>query len=176
VKVVKPGSGPVLVAGIGNVFFRDDGFGVAVVELLRNENDLPGNVVVRDIGIRGLHLAYDLVTGWDLLIVVDAIATATAAGTLHLIEPSGDLDLPGRAHDAHGMDLRSILQTTRALEARLPAVLVVGCEVTDVSEGMGLTPEVARAVPRAARMVRSAVRGERCHTAADTRMGSAKEA
>jgi len=148
----------VLVAGIGNVLFHDDGFGVAVAEHLRREAGLPGHVVVRDIGIRGLHLAYDLIAGWDLLIVVDAIRTATAAGTLHLIEPSRDVDAPGRAHDAHGMDLRSILMTARLLDAPLPAVLVVGCEVRDVSEGIGLTPDVARAVPGAARMVRFAAR------------------
>jgi hydrogenase maturation protease len=146
-----------LVAGVGNVFFRDDGFGVAVARHLM-AGHLPGNVVVRDAGIRGIHLAYELLEGWDLLIAIDAVATGGVPGALHLIEPSGDRSVPARPQEVHGMDLSSILAMARALGTTLPPVLVVGCEVADVAEGMGLTPEVARAVPTAARMVESAVR------------------
>jgi hydrogenase maturation protease len=142
----------VLIAGIGNVFFGDDGFGVAVArELARCA--LPPSVVVRDTGIRGLHLAYELVDGWDLLIAIDAVARGAPPGTLHVIEPTADIGSLGRAHDAHGMDLASVLDTARSLGAIPPAVLVVGCDVANVSEGIGLTPEVEAAVPQAVRLV-----------------------
>ncbi|HEY3816873.1 MAG TPA: hydrogenase maturation protease [Polyangiaceae bacterium] len=144
----------VLVAGIGNVFFRDDGFGVAVARYL-TVRALPAHVVVRDVGIRGLHLAYDLVEDWGLLVVVDAVSITSRPGTLHLIQPGDDLGFAARTQDAHGMGLESILQTASSLGATLPDVLVVGCDVADISEGVGLTPEVDEAVPQAAQMVES---------------------
>jgi hydrogenase maturation protease len=146
----------VLVAGIGNVFFGDDGFGVSVAEELAR-HDLPPGVVVRDIGIRGLHLAYDLLEEWDLLVVVDAVAKGGAPGTLHVIEPTAEHRGPGLSREAHGMDLPSILDAARSLGASVPPVLVVGCDVANVSEGIGLTPEVRAAVERAARLVASLV-------------------
>jgi len=148
----------VLIAGIGNVFFGDDAFGVEVARRLASV-DWPEKVVVRDVGIRGLHLAYDLVEGFDLLVVIDSVETGDAAGTLHLIEPfASDAPRFGLG-DAHGMDLASILETSRALGAPTPRVLVVGCDVADVSEGIGLTPAVEAAIEGAARMVESVVRG-----------------
>jgi hydrogenase maturation protease len=146
----------ILIAGVGNVFFGDDGFGVAVARALALK-ELPSNVVVRDVGIRGLHLAYELIDGWDLLVAIDAVSTGGAPGTLRLIEPDDEPSSIDRGHDAHGMDLRTVLRTARSLGASLPSVRIVGCEVKDVAERIGLTPEVERAVPEAARMVEALV-------------------
>jgi hydrogenase maturation protease len=150
-------SARILVAGIGNVFNGDDAFGVAVARQLRSA-ELPSSVVVRDVGIRGLHLAYELLDPWDLLIVIDAVSRGGPPGTLHLIEPSTDLAEISRAPDAHGMDLRSILLMAGSLGAATPEVRLVGCDVADVSEKMGMTPEVEASVPEAARMVQALVR------------------
>ncbi len=68
---VFPHEGPVLVAGIGNIFLGDDGFGVEAVRALK-ERDLPEGVELLDIGVRGVHLAYQLLDGYDTLILVDA--------------------------------------------------------------------------------------------------------
>jgi hydrogenase maturation protease len=158
----------VLIAGIGNVFFGDDGFGVAVARALA-ACDLPPSVVVRDVGIRGLHLAYELLDGWNLLIVIDAVNRGSTPGTLHVIEPSRDLECFDRAHDAHAMDLRSVLETARSLGAILPSVLLVGCDVANVSEGIGLAPEVEAAVSQAVRFVTSLVRARvQCSSARAT--------
>jgi hydrogenase maturation protease len=151
-------SARVLVAGIGNVFNGDDAFGVAVARQLVQQSKLPPSVVVRDVGIRGLHLAYELLDPWDLLIVIDAVARGGPPGTLHLIEPSTNLAEVTRAHDAHGMDLRSILLMAGALGAETPTVRLVGCDVADVSEKMGMTTEVEAAVPEAVRMVEALIR------------------
>lgn len=142
----------VLVGGIGNVFFGDDGFGVAVAQrLLRDRPSFGGaRVLVRDVGIRGLHLAYDLVDGWDLLIAVDAIPSRGAPGTMHVIVPESPST---HVRDAHGMDLASILSTAAAMGAVLPEVLVVGCEVAEVREQIGLSDVVERAVADAARVI-----------------------
>jgi hydrogenase maturation protease len=161
------------------VFFHDDGFGVAVARhLMQRRRDginpvdggalanrgPPAHVFVRDVGIRGLHLAYELLEDWDLLVAVDAVAGGEQPGTLHLIQPGIDLDLAGAIRDAHGMDLRSILLMARSLGASIPDVLVVGCDVADVSEGIGLTSAVETAVERAARMVLSIVEARACTT------------
>ena len=60
-----------LVAGIGNIFLGDDGLGCEVVRRL-SQAELPAGVHVVDYGIRGLHLAYDLLDGCDRLVLVDA--------------------------------------------------------------------------------------------------------
>ncbi|GLZ12928.1 hypothetical protein Acsp04_31630 [Actinomadura sp. NBRC 104425] len=76
----------VLVAGIGNVFLGDDGFGVEVVRRL-DAADLPPAVDVADYGIRGLHLAYELLDGrHDTLIMVDAVPLDGPPGTLAVLD------------------------------------------------------------------------------------------
>lgn len=144
----------VLVAGVGNVFFRDDGFGVAVARALASPPPPPG-VVVRDFGIRGLHLAYELLVPPGLLLVVDAVPHGAEPGAVCLLEP--DTAASAAAGDAHGMDLPSVFATVRAMGGRLPRVLLIGCEPADIGEGMGLSPAVERAVPAAAALARRVI-------------------
>ena len=75
-----------LIAGIGNIFCSDDGFGVEVAHRLMTET-LPPGVEVKDYGIRGLHLAYDLAGGFRTAILVDAVARGGPPGTVYVIEP-----------------------------------------------------------------------------------------
>ncbi len=151
----------VLVAGIGNIFFRDDGFGPAVAAAMLPSSSsssttaggpLPDGVRVVDYGIRGLHLAYDLLGGVDALLIVDALPGANEAGALTVLEVGPD-DLGTGAFDAHGMDPVSVLASLGAMGGELPRTLVVGCQPGDVGEGIGLTPEVSRAVDRAVPLV-----------------------
>jgi len=114
----------ILVAGIGNVFLGDDGFGVAVAERLAGV-DLAAGVHVEDFGIRGMDLAFALAS-YDLAILVDAVPRGGAPGTLYVIEPEaidGHVGL-----DAHGMDPVKVLGLARALGEPLPEIMVVGCE------------------------------------------------
>jgi hydrogenase maturation protease len=119
-----PPAARVLVAGIGNVFLADDGFGVEVAARLGRE-ELPEGVHVEDFGIRGMDLAYAL-HGYDAAVLVDATPRGGAPGTLYVIEPEPDGE-PGTV-DAHGMDPVQVLALARSLEPELPRVLVVGCE------------------------------------------------
>ena len=115
----------ILVAGIGNVFLGDDGFGVALADRLARR-ELPAGVEVVDYGIRGMDLAYALHDGWDAVVLLDAMPRGDAPGTLTLLEP--DLtDLP-LAVDAHAMDPVKVLGLALALGGELPRTLVVGCE------------------------------------------------
>ncbi len=143
----------VLVAGIGNIFFRDDGFGPAVVSQLQSVA-LPEGVRVIDYGIRGLHLSYDLLDGVDALIVVDAVPGPpdTAAGTVLTLEI--DPDNVGEAPmDAHSLSPAAVFARVDTLGGRLPLTYIVGCVPADVDEGIGLSEPVTAAVLRGAAAV-----------------------
>jgi hydrogenase maturation protease len=146
----------VLVAGIGNVFRGDDGFGVEVVRHLERQR-LPDQVEVLDVGIRGLHLAYRLLEDYDLLVAVDLVARGGAPGTLYVIEPRLD-DSIGRA-DAHSIDLPSVFAMVRTLGGELRRVVVVGCEPADLGEQMGLSPVVQAAIEPTIACIRQIAEG-----------------
>ncbi len=149
----------VLIAGVGNIFLGDDGFGVEVA-LALSKRPLPESVVVKDFGIRGFDLAYALLDPWDAVIIVDALPRGEAAGTLYVLEP--DLAaLSGGATaqteiNPHGMDPVRVLHLAASQGTISAQVLVVGCEPQDFGdelEGrMGLSSPVQAAVEEAANM------------------------
>jgi hydrogenase maturation protease len=145
----------ILVAGVGNIFLGDDGFGVEVA-LALSKRQLPQGVTVKDFGIRGFDLAYALLDPWDAVIIVDALPRGQAAGTLYVVEP----DLGAAADTAinpHGMDPVRVLNLAASQGTISAQVLVVGCEPQDFGdelEGrMGLSSPVQDAVEEAANMV-----------------------
>jgi hydrogenase maturation protease len=134
------------------VFLADDGFGVEVAARLRGA-DLPEGTVVRDVGIRGVHLVYELLDGWDTVVLVDVTARGGDPGDLYLIEPDPDADQDAPPLDAHSMNPDAVLATARVLGGEIGRVVVVGCEPSEITERIGLSPPVAGAVDEAARMV-----------------------
>ncbi|MEU3453561.1 hydrogenase maturation protease [Micromonospora sp. NPDC006766] len=170
--------GRVLVAGIGNIFLGDDAFGVEVVRRLRDVV-LPAGVEVSDYGIRGMHLAYDLLDGrHDVLVMVDALPLDEPPGTLAVLQV--DLDDPGwtlrpadvlaaPAADGHGMDPESVLRLLRSLGGRVGRVLVVGCQPAVLDERMELSAPVSGAVDEAVRTVVRIAREEAARLAAGER-------
>ena len=151
----------ILVAGVGNLFRSDDGFGPEVARRL-SALPWPDGVRVVDYGIRGLHLAYDLLEPWDVLVLVDAVPDRGAPGAVALVEIASSDRLAGAPVDAHGMDPATVLATVTSLGGRLPPrTLLVGCQVVDVGEGIGLSAQVEAAVADAVHTVRTVVAGER---------------
>jgi hydrogenase maturation protease len=146
----------VLVAGIGNLFLGDDGFGPEVVRRLAAEHALPPGVRVTDYGIRGMHLAYDLLDTYDTLVLVDALPGGDAPGEVVLLEITAG-DLGGGDFDAHGMNPAAMLASLDRLGGTLPVTYLVGCRVGAVEESIGLSAPVAAAVPQAITTVRELV-------------------
>jgi len=152
----------VLVAGIGNVFMADDGFGVEVARRLA-EREWPAGVEVADFGIRGMDLMYALGEGYDAAVFVDAVPFGEAPGTLSLIEP--DLEGGDRPAtlDAHGMDPVKVLALASQIGDVPSRILVVGCEplvrmTGDEDELVGELSEPVRAsIDGAVEMVESVV-------------------
>ena len=146
-------SAGVLIAGIGNIFLSDDGFGVEVAERLARR-ELPEGVLLREFGIRGIHLAYELLNGFDVLLLIDAVPHNEEPGTLSVIEPDPDdlAERAGAALDAHTMDPATVLATLHSIGGRVERVTILGCQPASLEEGIGLTPEVAAAVEPAVEM------------------------
>jgi hydrogenase maturation protease len=152
-------SARILCAGIGNIFFSDDGFGVEVANRLACL-PVPDCVRVEDYGIRGVHLAYELCDGYDALVIIDAMPMGDEPpGTLVVLEPdappsaSADDDEIAPFMDAHTMSPLTVLTTLANLGGSVDRILVVGCQPATIEEGMGLSEPVAAAVDRAVEMV-----------------------
>lgn len=153
----------ILVAGIGNIFLGDDAFGCEVVRRLAARN--PSNEVrVVDFGIRGFDLAYALMDGYEVTILVDATPRGGSPGTLYTIEPDlGELDAvdPQAAMvETHGMNPMKVLAMVKSMGGEFKRILLVGCEPETFGpeEGqMGLSEAVENAVDEAVRIVESLV-------------------
>ncbi|HEX9065018.1 MAG TPA: hydrogenase maturation protease [Streptosporangiaceae bacterium] len=175
-------TGRTLIAGIGNIFFGDDGFGVEVARRLAGRDDLPAQVTVADYGIAGLHLAYDLCDGYERAILVDATPRGGAPGTVYVIEPDQPDHVPAGLFDAHGMQPEVVLGMIGTLggaagepadgepapsPAAAPRMLIVGCEPASAAPGIGLSEPVAAAVDSAVTVVLDLVSGRREGVSAD---------
>ncbi|WP_029111091.1 hydrogenase maturation protease [Mycobacterium sp. URHD0025] len=146
----------VLVAGIGNIFLGDDGFGPEVMRHVPRQLAGP-RVRLCDYGIRGMHLAYDLLDGWDALVLVDAVPCRQRPGALHVFEADRESLSATSGLDAHAMDPAAVFASLNALGGTAPYTIVIGCEVDNVAEGIGLSEAVAAAVPDAVAAVEAAV-------------------
>jgi hydrogenase maturation protease len=153
----------ILVAGIGNIFLGDDGFGVEVAQRLAGRV-LPKGVRVTDFGIRGLDLAYALTDGPETTILIDACPRGAAPGTLYVIEPNlvalENSTRPQVAVDAHSMNPMNVLGMAKAMGATLKRILLVGCEPETLGpeEGqMGLSEAVQNSLEPAVRLTESLV-------------------
>jgi hydrogenase maturation protease len=141
-----------LVAGIGNIFFGDDGFGPEVMRHVPQR--LAGeHVQLVDYGIRGMHLAYDLLDGCDALVLVDAIPNSGAPGRVHVFEADHESLAAAAGLDAHAMDPGAVFASLNALGGTPPYTIVIGCEIANTDDGIGLSDAVANAVPDAVRAV-----------------------
>jgi hydrogenase maturation protease len=145
-----------LVAGIGNIFLGDDGFGCEVVRSLERMK-LPTDVRVVDYGIRGLDLAYALLEPYETVIFVDAVSRGGAPGTVYLLQPSRAADSEATSLDPHSMDPVHLLAMARSLGDITAEIFMVGCEPQDFGdefEGrMELSAIVATSIPEAANAV-----------------------
>jgi hydrogenase maturation protease len=153
----------ILVAGIGNIFLGDDGFGVEVAQRL-SKSTLPSTVHVADFGIRGLDLAYALQDEYETTILIDAFPHGEAPGTVSVVEP--DLNDSAASLDQesllkpHAMNPMNVLRMATAMHGKLKRILLVGCEPATFGgeEGqIGLSPPVEAAVSEAVKVVENLV-------------------
>jgi hydrogenase maturation protease len=168
----------VLVACVGNIFLSDDGFGVEVATVLARD-PLPPEVRLVDFGIRSVHLVYELMEGYDVLVVVDTVAQQTGPpGSLYVVEPAlpprGTGDPAGRPPevvlDPHDLSPGGVMELLPTLGGVVDRILVVGCRPEVLDEGIGLSDAVRAAVAPAAALVREVVDREVARLHAEPRV------
>ena len=145
-----------LIAGIGNMFLADDGFGVELAGRL-STHEFPDGVTVADYGISGMHLAYDLLTGYDTTILLDATTRGDEPGTVTIVEldPAQPIQPNTSSHavDAHGMQPDAVIDLLTLLGGTPGRMLLVGCEPAEITDRIGLSAPVAAALDGAAQAV-----------------------
>jgi hydrogenase maturation protease len=147
----------ILVAGVGNAWLQDDAFGGECARRLEALG-VPSGVTVMDFGTGGLDLAYEIMRGYDALVLLDASRQGGEPGTLYVLEPSME-ELAGPIEDGdvinpHGMDPQTVLRFVAAIGGFSGRVVVIGCEPGEVDDvGVGLTPAIEGAVERALEVV-----------------------
>jgi hydrogenase maturation protease len=158
----------ILIAGIGNIFLGDDGFGVEVVRRLA-DSALPETVRVVDFGIRGLDLVYALQDGYETTILIDAFPHGQTPGTVSVVEPDAQEIAAdsGSFLEPHSMHPLNVLRMAHTMHGSVKRVLLVGCEPATLGgdEGhMGLSAPVEAAVSEAVqateRLVKKLLAGE----------------
>ncbi len=153
----------ILIAGIGNIFLGDDGFGSEVARQLAGRAQ-PDEVRVVDFGIRGFDLAYALLDGYEVTIFIDATARGGEPGTLYTIEPDlselTEMGSQEAAVEPHGMDPMKVLRMVKAMGGEFKRILLVACEPLTLGpeEGhMGLSEPVEASVGEAVRLIESLI-------------------
>jgi hydrogenase maturation protease len=153
----------ILIAGIGNIFLADDGFGVEVALRLARQS-FPSGIRVAEFGIRGFDLAYALMEGYETTILVDAYPGEGQPGALFVVEPDlKDLDSPETQQsfiEPHAMNPLNVLRMASTMGGDLKRVLVVGCVPATLGpeEGqLGLSAPVAAAIDDAVKLIDSLV-------------------
>lgn len=147
----------ILVAGVGNAWLRDDGFGGEVTKAL-SERELPPGVQVIDFGSGGLDLAYEVMRGYDALVLIDISRQGERPGTLYVMEAKeedveGSIE-DGQMIDPHGMDPQTVLRFVKYVGGWPGRVFVVACEPEVVDDvGFGLSDTVRASVGRAVDVV-----------------------
>jgi hydrogenase maturation protease len=149
--------GKILIAGVGNAWLRDDGFGGEVARRLE-QHELPDGVSVMDVGTGGLDLAYEVMRGYDALVILDVSRQGGEPGTLYVMEAEeesvqGSIE-DGEVINPHGMDPQTVLRFVKSIGAWPGRVVVIACEPADIEQlGWGLSERVTEAVERAVDLV-----------------------
>lgn len=145
-----------LVAGMGNVLRGDDGFGIRVIDELKQNHIFTDDVNLYEAGIGGISLVQELMSGYDALIVIDAVEKGAAPGTVFVLEPMDgkveikNLELHQKMVDMHYADPSKVLLMAKAVNVCPPIVYIVGCQPEFVDEAEeGLRPSVENAIPQA---------------------------
>lgn len=151
----------ILIAGMGNVLRRDDGFGVEVARRLAGSGRLPDGVKVIEVGIGGIHLVQELMAGYEMLVIIDAVERDSAPGTVYVLEAEvpaleawPEIERQDFLADMHYTTPSKALILARALHVLPAQVYIVGCQPVEVDElGIGLSEVVEGATAETMRRI-----------------------
>lgn len=150
----------ILILGIGNVLWADEGFGVRCVEAMAETHALPENVRLLDGGTQGLYLLPFLEEA-DALLVFDAIDYGLPPGTMKLIR-DGEVPafLGAKKMSLHQTGFQDVIATATLMGFRPPEMALIGCQPVELEDyGGGLRPLIAARIPEALAMAREVLAG-----------------
>jgi hydrogenase maturation protease len=146
----------VLIAGIGNIFFGDDAFGIEVVRRLA-QKVMTAGVAVKDFGIRGFDLACALQDGYHTAILVDTIQRGGPPGTLHVLKLDPDANESTSRLEMHRLDPMQVFRLVRRMGGQLPHLFLVGCEPASLEPAAELSEPVRHAAAEAVAVIESLI-------------------
>lgn len=120
----------IMILGVGNILFKDEGFGIRVIERLLDLYEFPENVSIVDGGVLGMNLL-GIISEADFLIVVDAVRNGGKPGTMVRLEGA---EIPARIrakNSLHQVDFLEALTMCQALD-KVPKTVILGVEPQDI--------------------------------------------
>lgn len=149
----------VLLAGVGNIFLGDDGFGVEVARRME-DCDFHPDVFIKDFGIGSVHLAFELLNRYEVLVIIDAVQMGEKPGTVSLIEIDQEYLLSNESDmvaDSHTMNPTNVIKMLSDFGGHVEKIYLVGCEPECLDETIALSQVVAEGVPVAIEMAQDLV-------------------
>ncbi len=144
----------IMILGVGNILFSDEGFGIRVIEKIQELFELPDNVSVIDGGVLGLNLL-GVISEADRLIVVDAIRNKGEAGSFYRLEGQAIPERVRAKNSLHQIDFLEALTMCQALD-KVPETVILGVEPEDIGTlSIDLTPAIQGKVDRMIEIVMS---------------------
>jgi len=131
----------IMILGVGNILFRDEGFGIRVIETLQEHYEFPENVSLVDGGVLGVSLL-GVISEADYLIVIDAIRNKGRAGDLYRLEGQAVPERIRAKNSLHQIDFLEALTLCQALD-KVPETVILGTEPEDIETlDLELTPVI----------------------------------
>lgn len=148
----------ITVLGVGNILLKDEGFGVSVVNYIKEKNLLPEGVNIIDGGTGGMRLI-PIIMNTDCLIVIDAVKGNGTPGDIYRFTIK-DIPLKIRQKTSlHEISLQEVFSLLNLLEGKNPETIIIGVEPKETSFGMGFSQEVESVIPAVASKVIEEVEG-----------------
>jgi hydrogenase maturation protease len=153
-----PRTKKILVLGIGNILWADEGFGVRALEAFNALYRVPANVSLLDGGTQGLYLVQYVVEA-DYLLVFDAIDYALEPGTLKLVQGDEVPKFTGaKKMSLHQTGFQEVLSAADLLGGYPEKLALIGCQPEDLENWGGpLTAPVRDNLVRAAEAAAAAL-------------------
>jgi len=141
----------ILILGVGNLLLRDDGFGVHLINSLK-DTALPGNVELLEAGTVS-HQLIPRLHEIDHLIVIDVVEAGDTPGSLFRFSPD-DMKYPiEQKSSLHQISLIDVLNMA-ALTGKKPRTVIIGVQPKDVSSwSMELNDELVAVIPRVKELI-----------------------
>jgi hydrogenase maturation protease len=136
----------ITILGIGNTILSDEGFGVKVVEYLRENYKFPENVQLIDGGTLGVELQHFIV-GTQKLLIIDSIDGGVEAGTTFHLRDGEILNHFTQKISAHEIGIQDILTMLEITDKKIPCVELLGAQPYSLDAGINLTPPMQKLLP-----------------------------